>query len=228
MRARALAAVAVVAGLAAVAMAGAAPFGRLLMAAGVPGMAAPFLSDPAWHGAARYRAGDWDAAAEAFRAAGSDYNLGLAQARAQDYAAALEAFDLARLTGDGDARANFDLVTAYYAGLRLDPGTIVSWATEREAVGPTEEAPIGRGSGRAAGTGTESTNAGALLGLPELESRGITGVRGVFDDRFMVADDRWLAQLEDVPGAYLDERIRFEAKRRADAGLTPPDPEDPR
>ena len=65
-------------------------------------------------------------------------------------------------------------------------------------------------------------------GLPELESRGITGVRGVFDDRFMVADDRWLAQLEDVPGAYLDERIRFEAKRRADAGLTPPAPEDPR
>lgn len=205
---------------------GGAPFGRLLLASGLPGLAAPFLSDPGWRGVALYRAGDLAGAADAFRAARAFHNLGNAEVRRGRYAAALEAYDLARAGGDEDAGANFDLVAAYYAGLALDPGTPVAWFAEQDRDGETAAAPTGEGSARAAGTGDETTNAGTLLGLPELLSRGQMGVRRVFDDRFMVANDRWLAQLSDVPGDYLQARIAAERKRRQAEGLSPPDPED--
>ncbi|ETX28665.1 hypothetical protein [Roseivivax isoporae] len=224
---RALALALVATAAAASALGGPAPFGRLLLAAGLPGLAAPLLSDPAWKGVALYRAGDMDEAARAFRAARAYHNLGNAEAQAGRHAAALEAFDVGRRAGDADSAANFDLVAAYYAGLGLEAGEAVAWFSERDE-GPEMDAPTGKGSGRAAGTGSESTNAGALLGLPELESRGRLGVRRVFDDTFMVANERWLQHLADVPGEYLAERIAFERKRREALGLTLPDPEDPR
>ncbi|WP_114239062.1 tetratricopeptide repeat protein [Dyella sp. C9] len=67
--------------------------------------------DPAWRGAAAYRAGDYAAAASALRGqAGSDaqYNLGNALARQQDYQGALEAYDRALKAdpGNADALAN--------------------------------------------------------------------------------------------------------------------------
>ena len=68
----------------------------------------------------------------------------------------------------------------------------------------------------------------AMLGLAELESRGRLGVRRIFDDKFMVADERWLQQIQDVPGAYLKARIAHEEKTRRKLGLSPPEPEDPR
>lgn len=207
---------------------GAAPFGRLLLASGLPGLAVPFLSDPGWRGVALYRAGDAAGAAEAFRAARAFHNLGNAEVKRGRYAAALEAYDIARAGGDADAGANFDLVAAYYAGLALDPETPIAWFTEKDRDGEIAAAPLGQGSARAAGTGDETTNAGTLLGLPELLSRGKLGVRRVFDDKFMVANDRWLAQLSDVPGEYLRARIAAERKRRRDAGLAPPDAEDTR
>lgn len=225
---RALALASLLACALAAALGGAAPFGRVLMAAGLPSLAAPLFSDPAWRGAALYRAGDWGGAAAAFRKAGAYHNLGNAETMRGNYAAALESFDIGRMTGNPDSKANFDLVSAYYSGLAIEAGTPLAWFSERDDDGPEAEAPIGRGSGRAAGTGSESTNAGALIGLPELVSRDRLGVRRVFDDTFMVADERWLEHLADVPGEYLKERIRFEAKRRDDLGLAPPDPEDPR
>lgn len=227
MKGRAVALLALAAALVAVVTGGSAGFGRLALAAGLPDIAAPLLSDPGWRGVALYRAGRWDAAADAFRSAGDMHNLGNAEAHSGNYAAALEAFDTARAAGDPDASANFDLVAAYYAGLALDPDTPIAWWTEDED-GPTEAAPVGEGSGRAAGTGSDSTNAGALLGLPELRGIGRLGARRVFDDKFMVANRRWLAQLSDVPGEYLAARIAAERKRRADLGLAPPEPEDPR
>lgn len=206
---------------------GTAPLGRALMAMGLPGMAAGLFSDPEWRGAAAYRAGDHEAAAEAFAEAGAQYNLGNAQARAGRYAAALEAYDLAiRHTGDPAARANFDVVTAYYAGLGIDAETLHLFGDRK--IGPAEESFVARGNARAAGSGSEVTNANTMLGLAQLESHGVRTVRQVFDDKFIVADKRWLTQLEDVPGAFMAARIAQEHKRRRDLGLTPPAPEDPR
>ncbi|WP_299964116.1 hypothetical protein [uncultured Roseobacter sp.] len=223
---RALAVIAVAALGLAVALGGAAPFGRVLLAAGLPALAERFFADPGWRGVARYRAADPEAAAAHFADAGALFNLGNAEAQAGRHAAALEAFDRARAGGDADAQANFDVVAAYYAGLGIDPEALGLFPERKE--GPTEESFVARGNGRAAGTGSDVTNTNTMLGLAELQSRGTLGVRRIFDDRFMVADARWLQQLSDVPGDYMAARIAQEHKRRVKLGLAPPDPEDPR
>ena len=202
------------------ALGGLAPLGRIALALDMPRLAVPMFRDPRWRGIAHYRAQDWDAAAADFREARAFHDLGNAETMRGNYAAALEAFDVARARGDADAAVNFDLVASYYAGLALDPETPVNWfAGEEDADGPVSEAPVGKGSARAAGSGDTATNAGALLGLPELVTFGQARVRQVFDDTFMVANDRWLAQLADVPGDYLAARIAAERKLRAELGL---------
>ncbi|MCV3274057.1 hypothetical protein [Roseobacter sinensis] len=205
---------------------GAAPFGRVLMAVGLPGLAVPFFAAPEWRGAAYYRAGQYGAAVERFAEAQEPFNLGNAEAHRGRHAAALEAFDLARARGHPRAQANFDVVAAYYAGLGIDPAALGLFPERKE--GPEMEGFVARGDGRAAGTGDAVTNSTTMLGLAELQSRGRLGVRRVFDDKFMVADARWLAQLADVPGDYMAARIAEEHKRRVKAGLAPPPPEDPR
>ncbi|SNR67134.1 hypothetical protein [Puniceibacterium sediminis] len=207
---------------------GTAPMGRVLLSAGMPGLAAPLFSDAGWRGAALYRAGRFSEAEVAFRAAREMLNLGNAQVMQGAYAAALEAYDAGRMKGDPEAGANFDLVSAYYAGLALDPDAEISWFAKKDKNGEAQPSSVAQGSARAAGTGSEATNAGALIGLPELESRGRLGVRRVFDDKFIMANRRWLATLPDVPGDYMAARITFEHKRRDKAGLSPPEPEDPR
>lgn len=74
--------------------------------------------DPAWRGAAAYRAGDYAAATRALRALpGSDaqYNLGNALAKQGDYQAALEAYDRALKANpaNADAIANRKAVQAW-------------------------------------------------------------------------------------------------------------------
>ncbi len=215
--------------LLAAAMGGTAPLGRVLLGLGLPGLAAHVFDDPAWRGVAHYRAGAFGDAAEDFTRAGAMLNLGNAHARAARYAAALEAYDVARLRGDPRAAANFDLVAAFYAGLALDPDTPVAWFSDKDGSdGAAVKAPIARGNARASGTGDDTTNTGALVGLPEVQSDGARRVRKVFDDAFVVASRRWLQTLPDVPGEYLAARIRHERKRRIKLGLAQPAPEDPR
>lgn len=214
---------------AAVVLGGGAPFGRLALALGAPGVAQLFFDDPAWDGVAWYRSGRYEKASQSFALSKSGLNKGNSEARRGNYAAALEAYDGARLAGDTLADANFDLVAAYYAGLALDPETPIAWFTEKDGGDdPPVDSFVARGNARAASTGDGSTNTGALIGLPELVSRGRLGVRKVFDDKFMVANRRWLTSLEDVPGEYLAARIAMEHKRRKKLGLSPPEPEDPR
>ncbi|ABG30545.1 conserved hypothetical protein [Roseobacter denitrificans OCh 114] len=196
------------------------------MAAGMPGLAAGFFDDPEWQGAALYRAGDYDAAADRFAQASALFNLGNAEAHRGNHAAALEAFDMAHARGHPDALANFDVVAAYFAGLGIGPEMLALFGKRKD--GPTAESFVARGDARAAGTGSEVTNNNTMLGLTELESRGQLGVRRVFDDKFMRADARWLKQLSDVPGEYLAARIAMEHKRRVKLGLSPAAPEDPR
>ncbi|MBP0484773.1 tetratricopeptide repeat protein [Sagittula salina] len=205
---------------------GTAPFGRLLLAARLPALAAATFSDPEWKGAALYRAGRYPESQDAFVQARAFYNLGTAAARQGRYAEALEAYDRVIHGGDADARANFDLIAGYYAGLGIDPAALGLFAERGE--GPVAPAPIAQGNARGAGKGDAVTNNNTMLGLVELDTRGRQGVRRVFDDRFMLADERWLEQLSDVPGEYMKARIALERKRREAAGLAPPDPEDPR
>lgn len=209
----------------AVALGGGASFGRLALAAGLPGLAVPFFADPRWQGVALFRAGRADEAAAAFGEARDVYNLGTAEAHAGRYAAALEAFDIGIGQGDPGAQANFDVVAAFYAGLGIDPEALALFPDRKE--GPSAESFIARGDARAAGSGSEVTNGNTMLGLAELDSRGRLGVRRIFDDAFMVADERWLKQLDDVPGRFMEARIREEHKRRVKLGLSPPKSEDP-
>lgn len=210
---RGLAILGLLAVLLAFALGGPAPFGRIALALHLPGVAVPFFSDPGWRGVARYRAGDMSGAAREFAVAGVVFNLGNAEARQGRYAAALEAYDRARATGDAAAQANFDLVMALYAGSAVDPASI-GRLPERDE-GPEAASFVARGDARASGTGDEVTNSDPLPGLAELESRGRLGVRRVFDDSFVLADERWLTQLSDVPGEFLAARIAHERKRRA-------------
>ena len=220
--------VAITAGLlaAAFAMGGTVPLGKVLLAAGQPKLAAHVFSTPDWRGVAHFQAGAYAKAANEFTAARQFFNAGTSHAFAGDYAAALEAYDIAIMQGDDKARANFDVVAAFYAGLAVDPDALALFPKRKE--GPTAEAEVGQGDARAAGTGDGVTNNNTMMGLTQLDSRGKLGVRRVFDDQFMIADERWLLQLEDVPGAFMAERIRQEHKRRTKLGLSPPEPEAPR
>lgn len=209
--------------IAAFTLGGAAPLGRILLALQQPAMAAQVFQDPSWRGVSHFRNGNYDAAASDFATASDFFNLGNAQTFAGNHAAALEAYDIAISRGDAQAKANFDVVAAHYAGLVIDPESLALFPKRED--GPTAEAQVGQGDGRAAGTGDGVTN-NTMLGQTELLSRGKLGVRRVFDDQFMVADDRWLLQLEDVPGAFLAERILQEHKRRRKLGLSPAEPED--
>lgn len=208
------------------ALSGTGGLGRVLLAMRLPGLAGPVLDDPAWRGVAFYRAGDRAGAADAFDTARAHYNRGTALARQGQYSEALEAYDLAIAFGDADARANFDLIAAYYAGLGIDPETLGLFG-KREGDVATESF-VAQGNARAAGTGDDITNSTTMLDTVQLQSHGEQEkVRRIFDDRFMVADRRWLEQLADVPGDYLAARIAHERKRRDRLGLAPPEPEDP-
>jgi Ca-activated chloride channel family protein len=224
---RALALITVAALALAFALGGTAPLGRALLSLGVPHLAATVFGSQDWGGVAQFRAGDFDKATAAFAAAENLYNLGTAQAWNGEYAAALESLDQARLQGFPNAQANFDVLAAFYAGLGVDPEALGLFP-KRDTDGPRKDGFVARGEARAAGTGSDVTNTNTMLGLAELDSRGRLGVRRVFDDKFIVADERWLEQLPDVPGSYLQARIAEEYKRRRKLGLSPPEPEDPR
>ena len=81
-----------VAGIIALAFAGAAPVAKLALAAGLPQLAAPLMrADPAVQGVALYQARDYKGADDAFRRAGrgSTYNRGLSLAATGDYLCSL-------------------------------------------------------------------------------------------------------------------------------------------
>ncbi len=210
---------------------GFAPFGRLALALGLPQVAASLFDDPAWRATAEFRSGNYTMAANLYRQAGPEetFNWGNALVHAEKYAAALEAYDLAmnHNPADTEARSNFDLVSAFYAGTQIEPFSPFE-TTRRDKRNDPVAAETAQGSARAAGTGDVTTNTSPLVGLPELESRDRLGVRKIFDDKFVIASPRWLATLEDVPGAFLAARIAHEHKRRAKAGIGQKEADDPR
>jgi Ca-activated chloride channel homolog len=215
--------------LVAYSLGGTAPFGRLALSLGLPGLAVPMLETPEWRGYALYRSGDFEASAKAFTDAGaeSSYNLGNAQAKAGEYAAAMEAYDiaLAQNPDDAEARANFELVKSFYAGTELDPGSFLP--TEEKDSDVTAKAETGQGQARAQGTGSQANNFGTNPAIPLILSDEQQQVSRVFDAQFVEATDRWLATLEDEPGLYLAARIAEEHKARVSAGTAMPEAESP-
>lgn len=205
-----------------VVLGGFAPMGRVLLSWGFPSLAQSLFDDPDWRGVAAFRAGLGSDAVNSFKGPDTAFNRGNAHVLAGEYAAALEAFDIATLhdTQDHEAEANFDLVASFYAGTKLNADVPIKWSEDKQ--GDTVAADVGKGNARAAGSGDGVNNKGALVGLPEIESSGLRVVRKVFDDKYMVANTRWLATLEDVPGAFLNERIKHEHKRRVKAGEAQP------
>lgn len=98
-------------------------FGRLLLYAGRPALAAKLLYDPAWRGAAHYQAGSYDAAIRDWKQSDDSnnaYNLGNALARDGKLQGALKAYEIAlkRNPEDQDALANRKLVLAVLAEQR--------------------------------------------------------------------------------------------------------------
>ena len=207
--------------------AGTEPLGRALMVMGLPRAALPFLQTDAARGAALFSAGEFAAAAEAFRSADDAYNHGLAAAWAGDYPEALVAWDrvLAANPNDTEARANHALIASLLAGTRFDP---VKAPDPRDRDGPSLQAEPGQGKARASSTGDGANNRKTGFWMPEITGEGLRRVPKIFDAQFVAADERWLITLEDQPGRYLRARLAAEQKAREAAGTALPEPEDPR
>lgn len=187
-------------------IAGPQALGRLALIAGLPGLAAPLLADPAERGVALYRAGDYAAADAAFATAGGSqtYNRGLSLAATGDYLLSTGYFDAVLFSNpaDAEARANRDLVAAMIppeTGDSLVPGRIA--------------AAGGLGPG----------------GLPQDTTAGVLAIHWKRDveARGIAASDDWLAALSDDPGEFLKLRLKAEFERRAALGLIRPAEGDP-
>ncbi len=199
---------------------------RVALELGLPGVAGWIAPSPGMRGAALYRAGRYDAAVRAFEQAGDRYNQGLAAARDGDYATALVAWEqvLAADPGDVQARANHTLVSALLAGTAFDP---VAPPASRDQEGPAPKAEPGQGKARASAQGDDATNQKTGFWMPELSGEGLRRVPHLFDAQYMAANERWLATLEDQPGAYLRARLALEQKARIRVGTALPPLEDP-
>ena len=189
------------AAIAALALAGTQPLAKIALVAGMPGLAAPLLRDPAVRGVALYRAGDYAGADAAFRTAGrgSTYNRGLSLAATGDYPLSRAYFDAVLFANpsDSEARENRNAVNALIPPNRADAnaaGRIAATAIATPGGSPVDE--IKR------------------LGRPLDEGRRI-------------ADEDWLATLPDDPGEFLRLRLAEEHQRRLAMGLTAPEEGDP-
>ncbi|AWB21616.1 hypothetical protein DA075_12385 [Methylobacterium currus] len=165
---------------------------RLLLGAGLPGLAAQVSDDPAWRGTALYAAGRYAEAAAAF--AGSPYNRGNALALAGDLKGALAAYDaaLARDPADEDAKANREVVarlldtpdapggrTAGQANAQADAATRYATKTESDADDPgTASTGDGLAGHREASSAADSPGNSKAARTGRAEQRAVDPGRG--------------------------------------------------
>lgn len=188
-------------GLAALLLAGAQPLAKLALLAGLPGLAAPLLADPAVRGVALYQAGDYAGADAAFQTAGrgSTYNRGLSLAATGDLPLARAYFDAVLFANpaDSEARDNRNTVNAL--------------------IPPHQGA--GNASGRIAATAIAAVGGSPVNEIKQLGRQ--------LDEGRRVADAEWLATLPDDPGEFLQLRLAEEHRRRLSLGLIPPEEDAP-
>ncbi|SEA79579.1 hypothetical protein [Rubrimonas cliftonensis] len=202
---------------------------RLALALGAPGAAAALAGDPFLEGRARFAARDWEGAAAAFRVAGprASYNRAAALALSGDYELSLASYDavLARTPDDLRAAENRAVVASVWRGARGDilPGVegAGDGSGDPENVSPYDEAVSADG-----GAAREFEQARSELAA--VVALGREQVRRMPDAKGRRADRLWLETFPDAPAAYLKAAIRAEQARRAEAGLAPPEPADPR
>lgn len=182
-------------------VAGPEALGRLSLMAGLPGLAAPLLSEPVEKGVALYRAGDYASADAAFAGSGRSqtYNRGLSLAATGEYPLSVAYFDAVLFANpaDAEARRNRDLVATMYPphqGDSVVPGRIEG----QGGLGPADQ--------------TTRTTAG----FQDPETQRKVDARGV------VASNDWLATISDDPGEFLHLRLKAEYDRRAGQGLIRP------
>ncbi|MEZ5797744.1 MAG: hypothetical protein R3D63_09910 [Paracoccaceae bacterium] len=189
------------AGLAALAGAGRDALAKAALVAGLPGLAAMVLDDPAVGGVALYLARDYTGADLAFRTAGrgSTYNRGLSLAATGDYPLARAYFDAVLFANpaDSEARENRNVVAA------LIPPNL----------GEANKA------GRIAATIIATPGGSPVDEIKRLGRQLEEGRR--------VADADWLAGLPDDPGLFLRLRLAQEHDRRLSMGLTAAEEVDP-
>lgn len=190
-----------VAGLACLALAGPAAWGRLALWAGAPA-AATRLDDAAARGLALYRSGDYAAADAAFAAAGrgETFNRALTLAATGQHALSVAYFDAVLFANPADAEARRlrELVDAMVA------------KTQGESVAPGRLPGLGGLESAAPATG------GAIAGTPDPAWKRPIAARG------FAASDAWLDTFADDPGEFLRLRLQKEYERRADRGLVRP------
>lgn len=181
-------------GIAALILAGSQPLAKAALILGLPGLAAPLLSDPSVQGVALYQAGDYAAADDAFRKAGrgSTYNRGLSLAATGDYALSRAYFDAVLFANPADsaARENRNIVAA------LAP------QVQGEA----------NNAGRIAAKSIATPGGSPVDEIKRLGRQLDAGRR--------VADAEWLQSLPDDPGRFLRLRLAAEHDRRVSMGLT--------
>lgn len=109
--------------------------------------------DPAWRGAAAYRAGDYAAAAQALRevkGVDATYNLGNALAREGKYQDAIQAYDqaLKRDPGNADAKANRQAVEDWLRKQPKPPQPSPSQQQQKQGGSSSSQGQGGSGQGK--------------------------------------------------------------------------------
>jgi len=192
-------------GLACIALAGPAAWGRLAFWAGIPGSAA-LLDDAPARGLALYRDGAYETADAALTEAGRSqtFNRALTLAATSKHALSVAYFDavLFANAGDAEARRLRDLVNSM-----VPP-------TRGESIVPGRLAGHGGLESSSAANGAMAPSTPDPLWRRPIEARGFK------------ASDAWLDTLADDPGEFLRLRLHKEYERRAGAGLLRPEERD--
>ena len=168
--------------------------GRLAFERGDFKEAAQRFEDPMWRGVAAYRAGDWDAAVDAFASletADALYNLGNAHARRGDLVLAVKAYGqaLERRPGWREATENRDRIAA------LIPAPKVAGRDDETARWePNEPADEIR-----------------------FDDKGKLGKQGKLELSDRQMSEIWLRGLTTSPGAFLREKFRAQNASRGPA-----------
>lgn len=185
-------------GLACLALAGPAAWGRIALWAGVPGTSV-LLETPAEKGLALYREGDFAAADAAFADAGRSqtFNRALTLAATGKHALSVAYFDAVLFVAPADAEARRlrDLVGAMVPRTRGD-----------------SDAP-GRLTGHGGRSGDGDTSPWGWPGTPDAAWQRKITARGVG------ASEAWLETISDDPGEFLRLRLEKEYERRTALGL---------